>query len=359
MEESNFTPPKTRDPMLDGAEAQRAMSGGGAGAVASAILLLALLHAGQTVFVPLAFALFIIALVWPLQVALQRRIPRFLALLLVLVVTSVLVIALASAVVWGFTKLGQWLFLNSGRLQSTYSEWSEWLEGYGVAIAGPLAAQFDVQWLVVRMQALLLRLNSLAGFFVLVFILVMLGLLEVERFRARLAMPGTQPLGQKMLAANGEIGAKLRRYMLVRTFASVLTGLAVWAFALLAGLELATAWGAIAFALNYIPFLGPLIATVFPTLFALAQFDTWQPAVFIFLCLNVIQFVIGSYIEPIVAGASLRISPSAVIFAIFFWTFMWGLAGTFIAVPILIVIIVYCSQFPGTGWIATLFSDRS
>jgi hypothetical protein len=42
---------------------------------------------------------------------------------------------------------------------------------------------------------------------------------------------------------------------------SVLTGLVVWAFALLAGLELATAWGVIAFVLNYIPFIGPLVAT--------------------------------------------------------------------------------------------------
>ena len=49
--------------------------------------------------------------------------------------------------------------------------------------------------------------------------------------------------------------------MLVRTQLSVLTGIAVWAFALLTGLELAAAWGIIAFALNYIPFLGPFVAT--------------------------------------------------------------------------------------------------
>jgi AI-2 transport protein TqsA len=324
----------------------------------SAILLLALFQVGQAVFVPLAFALFIIALVWPLQAALQRRMPQLLALLVVLAVTSVLVIALASTMVWGFTKLGQWLFINAGRLQGTYAEWADWLEDHGIAIAGPVMAQFDVQWLVVRMQSLFLRLNSLAGFFVVFFVFVMLGLIEVEHFKARLSLPAMQPYGAKALAANREIGAKLRRYMLVRTFASILTGLVVWAFTLMAGMELATAWGAIAFALNYIPFLGPLIATVFPTLFALAQFETWQSVVFVFVSLNIIQFIIGSYIEPLVTGVSLRMSPSAVIFAIFFWTFVWGLAGTFMAVPILIVFIVYCAQFQKTGWIAALFSDR-
>ena len=66
---------------------------------------------------------------------------------------------------------------------------------------------------------------------------------------------------------------KLRRYMLVRTLMSVMTGLLVWAFASVAGLQLAAEWGVIAFALNYIPFIGPFVATVFPTLFAIAQFE--------------------------------------------------------------------------------------
>lgn len=324
----------------------------------SGILLVALLYAGQAVFIPLAFALFIVALVWPLQAALQRRMPRLLALLVVLITTIAIAIAVASAVVWGFTKLGQWLFANALRLQSVSSEWVAWLEGHGIGIVGPLAEQFDIQWLISRMQSLALRLNSLVGFFVLVFILVMLGLLEVEDFKARLRTPEAQPYGAKILAANLEIGSKLRRYMVVRSFASVLTGIVVWAFAHFAGLELAAAWGAIAFALNYIPFVGPLIATVFPTLFAIAQFESWQIAVFIFVCLNLIQFIIGSYLEPLLTGASLRISPSAVIFSVFFWTFVWGLAGAFIGVPILIVFIFYCLQFPTTRWIAKLLSGE-
>ncbi len=97
---------------------------------------------------------------------------------------------------------------------------------------------------------------------------------------------------------------KFRRYMLVRTLMSVITGVLVWAFAALAGLDLAVEWGVIAFALNYIPFIGPFIATMFPTLFALAQFESWQTALLVFACLNLIQFVVGSYVEPRVAGAA-------------------------------------------------------
>jgi predicted PurR-regulated permease PerM len=204
-----------------------------------------------------------------------------------------------------------------------------------------------------------LRLNGFAGFLVLVFIFVMLGLLEVDDFTRRLRLPAAQPQGEKILGAIREIAGKLRRYMVVRSFASVLTGLVVWAFALAAGLELAGAWGAIAFALNYIPFLGPLIATVFPTLFAIAQFESWQMAVVVFIGLNIIQFIIGSYLEPLLTGASLKISPFAVIFAVFFWSFMWGIPGAFLGVPMLMVFIVYCAQDPSSQWIAVLLSGGS
>jgi predicted PurR-regulated permease PerM len=120
------------------------------------------------------------------------------------------------------------------------------------------------------------------------------------------------------------------------------------------GLQFAVEWGVIAFALNYIPFLGPFIATLFPTLLAMTQFDTWQAVLGTFICLNVIQFVIGSYVEPRLSGSVLSISPFLVLFAIFFWTFLWGLFGTFIGVPIALAILTFCDQHPSSRWLADL-----
>lgn len=333
-------------------------AGGGRmiGSIATGILVLALLYVAQSIFAPLIFSLFVIALVWPCQAALQRWLPKLVALLITLIVTMTVIIAIGSAVAWGFGNLAQWLFVNADRFQAVYVDWTNWLEERGLAVAGPLADRFDVAWLVGFVQGMAGRLNSFAGFALLVFIFVMLGLLEVEDFKKRLVSPEAQPHGMRILTANREIGAKLRRFMTVRTFASILTGLVVWLFALGAGLELATAWGAIAFALNYIPFLGPFVATALPTLFAIAQFEKWQSVVLIFASLNVIQFIIGSYLEPRLTGASLAISPFAVIFAVFFWSFMWGISGAFIGVPILISFIVYCAGTPSGKWIATLLS---
>jgi AI-2 transport protein TqsA len=125
----------------------------------------------------------------------------------------------------------------------------------------------------------------------------------------------------------------------------------------LAGLQLAAEWGVIAFALNYIPFIGPFIVTLFPTLYALAQFASWQSALAVFLGLNVIQFVIGSYVEPRISGKALAISPSVVLFAVFFWTFLWGLFGAFIGVPITIALLAFCAQHPSTRWLVDIFGS--
>ena len=161
--------------------------------------------------------------------------------------------------------------------------------------------------------------------------------------------------GELLLRGSTMTAAKIRRYMLVRTAMSVITGLLVWAFARAVGLQLAEEWGFIAFSLNYIPFLGPLVATVFPTLFAMTQFGSWQAVIAVFACLNLIQFIVGSYIEPRVAGSALSISPAMVLFSVFFLSYLWGVFGAFIGVPITIALVTYCAQHPSSAWLAELF----
>ena len=50
----------------------------------------------------------------------------------------------------------------------------------------------------------------------------------------------------------------------------------------------------------------------------------------------------------------LSISPSIVLFAVFFWTFLWGLFGAFIGVPIALAILTFCDQHPSSRWLADL-----
>jgi len=144
--------------------------------------------------------------------------------------------------------------------------------------------------------------------------------------------------------------------MLVRTIASALTGAIVWIIAHLVGLEHPAAWAAIAFTLNYIPFIGPVVATLLPTLFALAQFESFEIALVVLVCLTAVQFVIGSYLEPILTGSTLSISPFAVMFMVFLWSLLWGLTGAFIGVPILVAVLTVCRQLPSMQWLTVMLS---
>ena len=323
------------------------------------VVVAAALQVAKPVIAPVAFALFVNALAWPAQRAIERALPRPAALLIVVLGTVVVTATLVLTIVWGGGRIVQWLVANAGRLQALYLVKAEWLEGHGVAVAGLLAEHFDIRWLVGLAQGASGQLQGFITFALLTLVLTILGLLEVEITRDRLlALAGSRPGAAARVRASGTLAAKLRRYMLVRTAMSVLTGIAVWAFAHIVGLELATEWGVMACALNYIPVIGPLLATALPTLFAVLQFASVEAAVTVFVVLNVIQFAIGSTLEPRVAGAALAMSPFLVLLTVFVWTFLWGIAGAFIGIPIMMAALTLCDASPGSRWVAELLSGR-
>jgi AI-2 transport protein TqsA len=322
--------------------------------IIAAVLLAAAASQASTVFAPLALALFIIAIVWPLQHQLQSRMPKLLALSITMVVTVAVCLAFASLAIWGFGRVGRSLVADTARYQALYDSMVMWLDGHGVSVAGLWAEHFNVAWLLRATQYITGRVNTTFSFWLITLIYVILGLLEVDDIRRKIEALDNREAARVLLDGSAATAARFRKYILVRTQMSAMTGLLVGAFAWITGLQFAVEWGMIAFTLNYIPFIGPFIATLFPTLLAMTQFDSWQAVLGVFVCLNIIQFVVGSYIEPRVSGTMLSISPFLVLFAIFFWTFLWGLFGTFIGVPIALAILTFCAHHPSTLWIADL-----
>jgi AI-2 transport protein TqsA len=304
---------------------------------------------------PVAFALFIIALIWPLQRRLKAVLPQVLAVLLTAAAALFAIGCGGWLVVWGFGGIAQWVIANAARLQGLYMHAADLLEQRGLYAAELFAQQVNVLWLVQILRAISGSLQGILSFCIVTFVFVILGLLEVEPLGRRLRRVGSEGA----IDTAGEIAARLQTYMLVRFGMSVLIGLAFWAFTALYGLDLQREWGVIAFVLNFIPFIGSFIATLLPALFAVAQFESLYPALVVFVVLNLLQFVIGSYIEPRVAGTAVAVSPFMVLFAVFFWGMLWGVAGAFIGVPILIALAPVCSRHPAARPIAVLISADS
>jgi AI-2 transport protein TqsA len=323
-------------------------------AIIAAVLVAAAAAQASSVFAPLVLAIFIIAVVWPLQHRLQKRMPRLLALAITVIITVAVCVAFASLAVWGFSRVGRSLVADAARYQALFDTMVTWMDGHGVSVAGLWAEHFNVGWLLRVTQYVAGRVNTTLSFWLIALIYVILGLLEVDDIRRKIEGLDNREAARVLLDGSAATAKKFRKYLVVRTQMSAMTGLLVGAFAAVTGLPFAIEWGVIAFVLNYIPFIGPFIATLFPTLLAMTQFDSWQAVLGVFICLNIIQFVVGSYIEPRVSGDILSISPLVVLFSIFFWTFLWGLFGTFIGVPIALAIVSFCGQHPSSRWLADL-----
>ena len=145
-------------------------------------------------------------------------------------------------------------------------------------------------------------------------------------------------------------------YLGLKTLMGLLTALASWAIMSLIGLDFAEFWALLIFFLNYIPNIGAIIATLFPAMLALIQFQTAGPFIAMTSGLVIAQFIIGNIIEPRYLGKSLNLSPLVILFALGLWGVIWGVMGMFLSVPITVMMIILFAHFKATRPIAVLLS---
>ncbi|WP_374548091.1 AI-2E family transporter, partial [Rhodoblastus sp.] len=214
------------------------------------VILLAAAFVARPIIAPVTFAIFIVAVVWPLQGALQNRIPKLAALVVTLLCTLAVIFVLGYLMIWAFSLVAQWLISNTARFQSLYAQAADWLEGHGIAVKTLMETGFSPAWITGAVRGIGGQGYGLLSFVVIAFAFTVLGLLEVEIAQDNISRLDNPGLREALLKPAQEISAKFQKYMMVRSTMSALTGAVVWVFALIAGMELATAWGVIAFVLN-------------------------------------------------------------------------------------------------------------
>ena len=153
------------------------------------------------------------------------------------------------------------------------------------------------------------------------------------------------------------INRDIQRYLAIKTVSNLISAAVTTLVLAFFGLDFAILFGALTFVLNYIPSIGSIIATVLPMLIAAFQFPNLWPAVWIGILMTVIQNVMGNFLEPKLMGRGLGLSPLVVLFALFFWGWLWGVAGMVLAVPIVAVIKIVCHNIPELKFISVLMSS--
>lgn len=323
-------------------------------AVVATVLVLAFLNWAQVALMPLAFAVFLAILLWPLQVRLERRLPRKVAYLISVLVLLAVLAGFVSALVWSGQKVVEGAPRYADRLQEMSSSARDWAASRGVSLPEDGFSAEATQGLARR--ALVVVYSSLSTL-VLILAFAILALLEGHAFRAKARSAFRHERhAQSVAEATGRIVVRFQQYLWARTVVAVVQGVSAWLVALVLGLDLAVLWGLIAFLLNFIPTLGSILAVIPPSLFALVQFGGWQRPLLVLVAMSLLQIILGNFVDPKIEGRFLSLSPVVVLFSIVFWGWMWGVAGALLGVPIMVALVIVLDDHPATRWIAALLA---
>ncbi len=191
----------------------------------------------------------------------------------------------------------------------------------------------------------------------LVVVLVIFMLIQREDLRNRLiGLPGHGRLmGTTRVLV--ESAHRVSRFLLTQTLINVGFGIVFASGLLLIGVPYALLWGGLAVVLRFVPFIGSIIAAVFPLILAFAVSPGWTPPVLVLALVLVLELVTANIAEPLLIGHGTGVSPIALLVAAAFWTWVWGPIGLVLATPLTVCLVVLGQNFPPLRYFALLLGN--
>ena len=155
-----------------------------------------------------------------------------------------------------------------------------------------------------------------------------------------------------------EIDRQIERFLMVQIWTSVFVGVATWLALALMGISQPVIWGAAAGILNFIPYFGAVIASVGLGLVAFVQFGLVGTSLEVAGLVLFIRVLEGGLISPLWLGKAAGINGAALFVSLLFWTWMWGLIGTLVAVPLMMIIKTACERIDGLEAFGELLNEK-
>ena len=153
-----------------------------------------------------------------------------------------------------------------------------------------------------------------------------------------------------------EVEHEVSSYLLIFTAINASLGLAVGVAFYVLGMPLPYLWGILAFSLNFIPYVGAASGIVLSAFMAIVTFDSLGFAALVPLTYSACSLMESQLISPLFLSRRLQLNPVAILVSIAFWTWIWGFAGTMIAVPLLVTLKVFCDHIDGWASVGEFLS---
>lgn len=151
-----------------------------------------------------------------------------------------------------------------------------------------------------------------------------------------------------------EIGAQIQRYLLIQVLTSAIVGLVVWLAFSIVGLNHAALWGALAFVLDFVPYVGAMLLTVGSALVAFVQFENTGMAMLVAGIVLTVHTISGNLLTPWLTSRAGRMNAVVVFVAVLMFGWLWGIWGLLLAVPILTTVKAVADRVEGLETLSEL-----
>src|SRR3954470_4686061 len=208
------------------------------------------------------------------------------------------------------------------------------------------------------MQTIITPLLGPLGTAALVLVLVICMLFQREDLRNRLIrLVGQGRIGATTRAMD-DASDRVSRYLRMQLFVNITYGISIWIGLYFIGVPNAALWGALSIVLRFIPYIGPWVATILPTVLALAISPHWTMPVLTVALFGGIELLLNNVMEPLLYGAHTGVSSIALIVAAVFWTWLWGPLGLVLATPLTVCLVVMGRHVPRLSFLSVVLSDE-
>ncbi|AHH10160.1 AI-2E family transporter [Borrelia coriaceae] len=312
--------------------------------IALIVMLIAILKIAQTIFKPLAIAVVLGFLVYPIYTFLKKlKIPRVLIVFVIFFVLFSFSYLVFSFVYYSVTVLMDQVPYYQKQLSFIMVDILAKYKLDSVIISNIDFSKYIYPFLT-RMS------NEIIGFassLVVLFLLLYFLLSEIHIFDIKVKNAFEQSVSSIFIEVLSTINNQISKYLGIKVFVSCLTGFLVFIGLKLFGQDFPSVWAVLTFVFNFIPSIGSILAVFFIMIAALVQFyPNLNLVLYIFIYNTFVQMLIGNILEPKMQGHRLDLSPFLLLCFLFFWGWLWGIVGLLIAYPFTVIIKVIVDNIP-------------
>jgi len=326
--------------------------------LASLVVVIAGIKACASVVVPFLLSAFFAVLASPILFWLRRKgLPDWFSIVFLIILFIVIETGLGALLGTSVAEFSKELPVYQERLGSIYSKLTQFAKQLGFSdVELSVLQELDVSRIMAFVASTLKSMGVLiTNTFVIVLTLVFM-LLEaggmIYKLEA-LSLLGFEKSRELRLIIDG-----INSFFAIKTFTSFLTGVLIWLGLLIQGVDFPALWGVCAFALNFIPTIGSIIAAAPAVLLALVKLGFAHSLITLFIYV-VVNIAVGNILEPKLMGQGVGLSPLVIFLSMAFWGWVLGPVGMFLSVPITMSIKIAMGVHKRTKWLAVLLGTNS